>query len=196
MSPQPGQDPDSDVEAMTRIARGDDLALNEIMDRWTPRLDAYLARFLGNESDATDLVQETFVAVYRARFRYRPTAKFSTWVFGIASNLARQKLRWRKRHPEVALDLELEQEETGPVQLDHLAENPSIKMQAKETATTVRSAVMSLPAELREPLVLGVYEELPQAEIAEILGCSTKTVETRLYRARQLLRKRLCDHLK
>lgn len=193
MNQPPGHEGDSDVEAMARLAQGDDLALNEIMDRWTPRLGAYFLRFLGSEGDATDLVQETFVSVYRARFRYRPTAKFSSWIFGIASNLARQKLRWRKRHPEVALELEME--ETSTVQRDQVAEDPSIQMQTKETAAAVRSAVISLPADLREALILGVYEDLSQVEIAEILGCSTKAVETRIYRARQLLRKKLNPHL-
>lgn len=189
MSNQPDREGNCDVESMTRLAQGDDLALNEIMDRWTPRLGAYLLRFLGSENDAADLVQETFVAVYRARFRYRPTAKFSSWIFGIASNLARQKLRWRQRHPEVALELELEK--TNSFRQDHVADDPSTRMQAKETAAAVRAAVISLPAELRETLILGVYENLSQAEIARILGCSTKAVETRLYRARQLLRKEL-----
>jgi RNA polymerase sigma-70 factor, ECF subfamily len=189
MSQWSGSGEDPDVGAMGRLAMGDDLALNEIMDRWTPRLGAYLARFLGSQSDAADLVQETFVAVYRARFRYRPTAGFSSWIFGIASNLARQKLRWRKRHPEVALDLELH--ESGQKPQARTGRDPSIQLQAEETAVAVRSAVMSLPAELREALILGAYEELPQAEIAQILGCSTKAVETRIYRAKQLLRKKL-----
>ena len=189
MSQEPGHAVDADVEAMTRLAHGDDLALNEIMERWTARLGSFLARFLGSENDAAELVQETFVAVYRARMRYRPNGKFSSWIFGIAGNLARQRLRWRKRHPEVALDLEME--ESRPVQPDHFLENPSLKMQGKETAAAVRSAVMALPAELREALILATYEELPQSEIAQILGCSTKAVETRIYRARQLLKKKL-----
>lgn len=193
MSKPADRESDFDVRAMKRLAQGDNSALNEIMERWTPRLGSYLIRFLGSESDATDLVQETFVAVYHAKQRYRPTAKFSSWIFGIASNLARQKLRWRTRHPEFALNLEVE--ECGVVGEDHFSENPSTKMQAQETADAIQAAVTSLPVELREPLILGTYEALPQAEIAKILGCNTKAVETRIYRARQILKKKLLAHL-
>ncbi len=192
--PQAGPSDADDKLAMERLRNSDDLALNEIMGRWTPRLGAYLTRLLGNEADASDILQETFVAVYRSRTRYQPKAKFSTWIFGIASNLARQKLRWRKRHPEVAL--ELESEEPTAIQQDQFAESPSIKVQSYETASIVRSAVLSLPTELREALVLSSYEGLPQADIAKILGCSTKAIETRIYRARQLLRKMLQSYLK
>lgn len=183
-----------DVDAMARLADGDDLALNEIMDRWASRLGAYLVRFLGNATEATDLVQETFVAVYRARAQYRPTARFSSWIFGIASNLARQKLRWRRRHPEVALNLDFEESSFTHCQ-NQLPADPSTELQAGETASAIRSAVLALPPELRKPLVLGIYEEMSQAEIAHILKCSTKAVETRIYRAKQILRKALHKQL-
>ncbi len=179
-------EPDADQELMQRLAAGDDLALNEIMDRWSTRVAAYLARFLGHDTDAMELAQETFVAVYRARARYRPRARFSTWLFGIASNLARQRLRWRSRHPEVTLDLET----TGARELVS-PQTPSLDMESVERAAIVRAAILSLPTDLREVVVLSEYEEMPQAEIAGILACSVKTVETRLYRARQVLRKKL-----
>ena len=99
-----------------------------------------------------------------------------------------------KPHPEVTL--ELESEEPTAIQQDQFSENPSIKMQSYETVGIVRFAVLSLPAELREALVLSSYEGLPQADIAKILGCSTKAVETRIYPARQLLRNMLQSYLK
>lgn len=181
---------DADIQAMQRLILGDDLALTEIMDRWTPRIASYLCRFLGNEQDALDLTQATFVAVYRAREKYRPSARFSTWLFGIASNHARQRLRWRHRHPEVALELE---SESSPSLHPTLVsgQTPSLDMQAAERAAQVRKAVQSLPPDLREAVLLFEYEDLPQAEIAGILKCSVKAVETRLYRARHLLRKQL-----
>lgn len=185
---------DADFEAMARMVEGDDLALNEIMERWTPRLGAFLVRFLGSEGDAVDLVQETFIAVYRAKGRYQPKAKFSTWIFGIASNLARQRQRWRRRHPEVALDLELEGE-LGSDPRFRSFETPSTDLQASERATAVKLAVSALPPDLRGALILNEYEELPHAEIARILHFSTKAVETRIYRARQLLRKSLRENL-
>jgi RNA polymerase sigma-70 factor, ECF subfamily len=85
---------DADSSAMRRLREGEDLALNEIMERWQRRVTSYLLRFTGNETVAIDLAQETFVRVYQSRERYRPQAKFSTWLFAIASNLAREHLRW------------------------------------------------------------------------------------------------------
>jgi hypothetical protein len=93
---------DADSSAMRRLREGEDLALNEIMERWQRRVTSYLLRFTGNETVAIDLAQETFVRVYQARERYRPKAKFSTWLFAIASNLAREHLRWLRRHPRLS----------------------------------------------------------------------------------------------
>lgn len=181
---------DADVVAMGRLAQGDDLALNEIMDRWAARLGFFLTRFVGSEDDASDLVQETFIAVYRSRLRYLPQAKFSTWLFGIASNLGRQRLRWRSRHPEVAFGL-LPDEAVDASPGTGAEVSPSEQIEARERATRVRTAVLSLPEDLREALILSEYEGLPHAESAAILKCSPKAVETRVYRARQILRRKL-----
>src|SRR5437016_675884 len=88
---------------MLRLKGGDDLALNELMGRWQNPLVSFILRYVGNEQDALDLAQESFVHVYESRNRYRPTAKFSTWLFTIASNLCRNLTRWRERHPTVPL---------------------------------------------------------------------------------------------
>ena len=186
--------PDPDVDAMHRLRHGDDLALNEIMDRWTPRVASYLTRYLGNESDALDLTQETFVGVYRARLNYQPKSKFSTWLFGIATNQARQRLRWRRRHPEVAFELEHESaQERNP--LIAASADPGQDVLQNERAAAVRHAVLALPEDLREAMTLFEYEDLSHAEIAAIAKCSTKAVETRLYRARQQLRESLATWL-
>lgn len=189
---QPESDPD--VAAMQRLREGDDLALNEIMDRWTPRIFSYLSRYLGNESDALDLTQETFVGVYNARLGYRPRARFSTWLFGIAANKARQRLRWRIRHPEVALEFEQgSQNETHPSLVSK--SDPGMETLRTEKASAVRAAVMALPDDLRNAVLLSEYEDLSHAEIGAIEKCSSKAVETRLYRARGLLRERLAAWL-
>lgn len=186
--------PDPDVEAMLRLREGDDLALNEIMDRWTVRVASYLTRYLGNEMDALDLAQETFVGVYRARLNYRPKAKFSTWLFGIATNLARQRLRWRRRHPEVALELgpELNREEHPLLVNERTPEQDALQA---ERALAVREAVLALPDDLREAVTLFEYEDMSHAEIAEISHCSPKAIEMRLFRARKQLRESLAPWL-
>ncbi len=185
---------DPDIEAMARLRDGDDLALNEIMDRWSARVGSFLVRYVGNETDAVDLAQETFVGVYRARISYTPKAKFSTWLFGIATNLARQRMRWRRRHPEVALELDHEanrEEHPSLVQ----GRTPGHDVLQTERARAVREAVLALPEDLREAVTLFEYEDLSHAEIASIAGCSAKAVETRLYRARQQLRESLAKWL-
>lgn len=178
-----------DGRDMARLAGGNGAALNDLMDRHGERLFHYLVRCLQDEEDATDLAQEAFVRVYQNREKFDAGQKFSTWLYTIASNLVRDRYRWRSRHPQVSLNAEEGEEETG-LRAGLVAEGqtPDESAQAGERAAAVRKAVGALPKELREPLVLAVYEERPQAEIAAILSCSVKAVETRLYRARQQLR--------
>jgi RNA polymerase sigma-70 factor, ECF subfamily len=184
-----------DREDMAHLSAGHDAALNALMDRHGARLFHYLVRQLNNESDAADLAQETFVRVYHNRTRFDPAQKFSTWLYTIATNLVRDRFRWHKRHPQVSLDAE--REEAGAM-LDTLpaeAASPSEQMAAEERAAEVRKGIASLPDDLRTPLILSEYEDLSHAEIGAILSCSAKAVETRLYRARNHLRKRLAGIL-
>ena len=177
---------------MARLADGHDAALNDLMERHGERLFHYFIRCLQNEDDAADLAQETFVRVYQNRMKFRPDAKFSTWLYTIASNLVRTRYRYRSRHPEVSLDAENDQ--TGRSFRDSLPENsptPSDSLQADERAEAVRRAIAALPEDLRTPLILAEYEERSQAEIGEIVGCTAKAVESRIYRARQQLRRTL-----
>ncbi len=184
--------PDSgeqDVSDMARLNAGHDAALNAIMDRHSERLFHYLIRQLGDETEAADVAQETFARVYLHRARYDPGQKFSTWLYTIATNLVRDRFRWRQRHPQVSLDAENEGTETGlkdSLRADDAT--PDERMQSNERAAAVREAVAALPEELRQPLILAVYQGMSQAEIGAILKCSVKAVETRIYRARQHLR--------
>src|SRR5689334_23453104 len=92
------QDRDQDALDMQRLAAGKDSALNELMARYSQRLFHFLVRELQNESEAADLAEETFVRVYQSRQRFDPSRKFSTWLYAIALNLVRDRLRWRARH--------------------------------------------------------------------------------------------------
>lgn len=177
---------------MARLANGHDDALNDLMERHAQTVFRFLLRMLGNEEDANDLAQETFVRVYRARERYRLEQRFSSWLFTIAANLARNQLRWRSRHPNVPLE---SNPETGQPGLgDTLCaetENPRQASEAAERAHAVRAAVQALPDDLREAIVLCEWEELAVAEAATVLQTTPKAVESRLYRARRLLREGL-----
>ena len=94
----------TDSELMVRLAGGEDLALNTLMDRWSDRVIAFLFRMTGQREAAVDLAQETFVKLYQARGRYKPQGTFSSWLFAIAANLARNHARWKSRHPTVSMD--------------------------------------------------------------------------------------------
>lgn len=185
----PHEDPD--VVAMSRLQGGDDLALNEIMDRWQRRLTSYLIRLTGSETVAVDLAQETFVRVYQNRIRYRPTGAFSTWLFAIASNLARHHIRWRLRHPAFSIDATAGTQHSIAEILPASDPDPRALLEKDERAEAVRDAISDLPPDLREALILFEYEDMSYDQIATIQGCSAKAVETRLYRARGILRKRL-----
>jgi len=177
---------------MARLVGGHDAALNDLMDRHAQAVFRFLCRMLGNEDDANDLAQDTFVRVCRARGSYKPEQKFSTWLFTIAANLARNQLRWRSRHPNVSLDAESEtSEQTLGDTLPSSIATPHQATIATERAEAVRAAVQALPDDMREAIVLCEWEEMAVAEAASVLQSTPKAVESRLYRARKLLRERL-----
>lgn len=183
----------SDPELMLRLAAGDDLALNVLMERWSKSVASFLHKMTGNRDTAVDLAQETFVKLYHARERYRPSGNFSTYLFAIASNLARNHSRWKRRHPSVSMDATLDD---GTPVLPELADphqTPAEAAQAAGKFRAVHEAFLCLSPDLREAMSLFVYEGMGYAEIASISQCSAKAVETRIYRARQLLKERLMD---
>jgi RNA polymerase sigma-70 factor, ECF subfamily len=186
---------DPDILAMSRLREGDDLALNDIMDRWKSRLTGYLIRLTGSEAIAVDLAEETFVRVYGNRFRYRPSGTFSTWLFAIASNLARQHIRWQLRHPTISADAPAGASGSMLESVQAADPDPRARLEGAERAEAVRRAVADLAPDLREALILFTYEEMSYEQIAAIQRCSTKAVETRLYRARAVLRKKLARWL-
>jgi RNA polymerase sigma-70 factor (ECF subfamily) len=177
---------------MERLIAGHDTALNNLMERHATPVFHFLCRMVGNEDDANDLAQETFVRVFRAKESFRTNEKFSTWLFTIAANLARNHFRWRARHPNISLETEIgEAEQTLGGMLPASDPAPNEQALATERATAVRIAVGKLPEDLREAIVLCEWEERSVAEAAAILETTPKAVESRLYRARQILRERL-----
>jgi RNA polymerase sigma-70 factor (ECF subfamily) len=177
---------------MERLAAGHDAALNDLMERHGTPLFHFLSRMVGNEEDANDLAQETFVRVFKSRHSFRRGEKFSTWAYTIAANLARNHFRWRSRHPNISLETETgESEKTLASSLPANDPPPNEQTVAAERATTVREAVSKLPEDLREAIVLCEWEERSVAEAAAILAATPKAIESRLYRARQILRQQL-----
>jgi len=177
-----GDDPDSGLA--DRIQSGDDAALTELMDRYKRPILNFVYRLLGNASEADDVAQEVFVRVYQNIRKFRPgAARFSTWLFQIARNAAIDHLRKRARRREEPLD------NIAP------AAPASRAVEANEIGGRITAVVSELPEDQRTAFVLAEYHGKSYAEIAEIMSCSEKSVESRLYRAKQFLRKQLEDLL-
>lgn len=186
-----GADADGSIELMLRLKAGDDLALRGLMDRWQNPLIAFILRYTGNEQDALDLAQETFIRIYESRTKYQPTAKFSAYLFMIATNLCRNLARWRERHPAISLNAPTESEGALEKALPVNVDTPADSAERHDLANAVREHVQSLPHDLKTVILLFEFQELTHVEIADALGCTPKAVETRLYRARKILRESL-----
>jgi RNA polymerase sigma-70 factor, ECF subfamily len=181
-----------DFACMVRLREGDDLALNELMERWQKPLHSFILRYVGNHADSVELAEETFVRVYHHRSRFNFKSKFSTWLLTIATNLCRHHARWRTRHPTISLDDAARMDEASDEHLFISAdETPSALAGRSELAKLVKEEIEKLPHDLKTVVLLFAYDNLSYAEIAVILGCTPKAIETRIYRVRKLLAKRL-----
>lgn len=179
-----------DRALMQRLQSGDEGALGLLMERWELPTKAVIARLVLNAAEAEDLAQETFVRVWQQRHTFRAGAAVRPWLFAIAINLARNRLRWWRRRPAISLDQWLEEAGVQPQAVassDNDRVGAAVLEQAEEAAA-VRDAIAALPSDQREALVLFEYEQLSHAEIAGIVGATAKAVETRIYRARERLR--------
>jgi RNA polymerase sigma-70 factor (ECF subfamily) len=175
-------DDQSEATLIEQARAGDEAAFEELMRRYKRPVLNFVYRLLGNAEEAEDIAQEVFVRVYQNLRDYSPRTRFSTWLFAVARNAAIDRLRWRKRHPTQPLD-----STPDPVTLIGVAE----EVNAREIGAQVTVAVAALPEDQRTALVLAEYQGLSYAEIAEIMRCSEKSVESRLYRAKHALREKL-----
>lgn len=173
----------NDAELMRRLQAGDEPALAALMERWELPVKSLLGRIVLNTRDAEELAQEAFVRVWTQREKFRVGAEFRPWLFAIAVNLARNRLRWWRRRPEVALE-----EWSGETVGGGRQEQGAGELERKERAAAVRDAVAALPPELREAIVLFEFEQMSHAEIALTVGATPKAIETRIYRAKEKLR--------
>jgi RNA polymerase sigma-70 factor (ECF subfamily) len=177
---------DEDVRRMLAFREGDNDAFDALFRRWAGPLLRYLERMLHDAAGAEDLVQEVFLRVHRARERYRPEARFSTWIFRIATNLALNEMRRpRRRDPHASLDAADGPEPPAP------ATAIDDYVHAKRMAGDVERALRSLPERQRAALWLGAVEGFSYAEVAASLDVSEKAVKALVHRARSSLTSRL-----
>lgn len=189
---------DPDIRLMLRVREDDDAAFAELVDLYQERLITVLRHLVGDAEEAEDLAQEVFLRVYRNRKRYHPRAKFSTWLYTIANNLALNAIRNRKRRSVVSLNLR-DSGPLGPRPAERIAEDsqgqPTDHLAQKELAAVVQEALETLNERQRMAVVLNKFEDMNYAEIAEVMKLSTKAVKSLLSRARENLRARLKDYL-
>lgn len=187
-----GAEPAGDAELMARVALGDEAAFRGLVERHQTAVIGTVARMLGGASDAEDIAQEVFVRVWRSAPRYRPTAKFTTWLFTITRNLVFNECRRRSR----AEFFPMEHADGTPRDFEDAgAEAPSCDLRRRELQDAIDAAMAALPGNQRLALVLRRHESMPYEDIAEVLGTSVPAVKSLLFRARDELRRRLAPWL-
>jgi len=175
-----------DSQIVREYLGGDARAFTELVTRYQTRLLNFVYRTIGDRERAEDLVQEVFVRVYRHLHRFDQTKKFSTWIYTIASNLAKNELRNRSRNPLVLFQSIRKQWEpdTRPLQFEDTSARPDDLYHKRHLRETVEWAVEQLPEHHRVVFVLRELEGKSYEEIAEITGCNLGTVKSRLNRSR------------
>lgn len=181
----------SDEALMAALQRGEDQALAALMSRWELGVKSFLLRLGVPSADVEDVAQEAFVRLYEKRANYRLGAAFKPWILTIAGNLGRNRLRWRFRRREDSIEAMAVDRPEGFDMADSSARSGSVVAEHDGMAGEVRSAVDALPNNLRQAVLCVEFEEMSHQEAAQVMGCSSKAVETRLYRARQMLRSTL-----
>jgi RNA polymerase sigma-70 factor (ECF subfamily) len=189
---------DPDTRLMIRVRDEEEGAFEELVEKYQNRLVGIMHHLVGSAEEAEDLAQEVFLRVYRNRKKYRARAKFSTWLFTIANNLALNALRTRQRKPVVPLNVS-DSGPLGPRPAEQLvrdrANQPVQRVQQQELAAMVRRALETLNERQRIAVLLNKFEEMNYQEIAEVMGLSTKAVKSLLSRARTNLRAILKDYI-
>jgi RNA polymerase sigma-70 factor (ECF subfamily) len=179
----------TDEQLVEDCLGGDVSAFDVLVDRWQRKIRGAAYRIVGSEEDAQDICQEAFLKAFRGLPSFKREARFSSWLYQIALNLSRDRLRRRKTRSWISLD---DAEETHPGRVAAAMGGPADDwVESREIQRLVALAVADLPDEQREVVVLKEYQGLTFPEIAEIQGVPLSTVKTRLYRGLSVLRERL-----
>jgi len=183
----------ADEDLARRAAAGDESAFEDLVSRYESRAYRLAARLLGREEDAPDVLQEAFLGVYRHLPAFRGDARFSTWLFRIVTNAALMHRRARRRRPAESLDALLPRFDADgrhaaePAELEAAA-HVEERLDRAALADRARAGLSDLPEMYRVAFVLRDLEEMPSAEVAELLGVGADVVRQRVHRARLMLR--------
>lgn len=190
------QDPDTKV--MVQFTEGDDSSFDILLEKYQKPIINMIYRIVKDRIIAEDLAQEVFLKVYMSRESYKPRAKFSTWIYKIALNNSLNHLRYLRRHRALSLDSVISTDEDSVhVQVkDNSSSTACEDLQKSELHEKIKEAVDSLPEKQRLAVILSKFQELPQKDISEVLGCSVMAVKLHLYRARITLKEKLSGYIK
>ena len=188
---------DPDIRLMLSVRDDDAVAFAVLVERFQHRLVAVMHHLVGSADEAEDLAQEVFLRVYRTRKKYTPKAKFSTWLFTIANNLALNSLRDRKRRPVLPLAVrDSGAQGVRPGDPNGARDEPPTQhLQQQELADIIRYALDGLNERQRVAIVLNTFEDMNYADIADVMGLTTKAVKSLLSRARAKLREALQGYI-
>jgi len=182
----------SDEDLMARVAEDDERAFTELVRRFQGRVMNLVSRVLNDRNCADDLAQEVFVRVFVHRRNYRRGSKFSTWLFTIAANLAKNEIRRRvRRRNWFSLDALTEMLNDSIIQLADPTEGSEAGLEREQLQGEVGRAIATVPEKYRLALVLRDIEGLSYEEIAEVIGVPGGTVRSRINRARSMLKRKL-----
>ena len=188
--------PTSDNSLVREFISGNDAAFTQLVTRYKDPLTNYLNMMIGDYDTAVDLCQETFLRVYRNIHRYSNLYQFSTWIYRIATNLAIDEMRYRKRRGQVFYknvwgNRKSADNEAPEFEITDVRRGPRDEMLRKESRQVLGDAIRSLPEKYRTAFIMKEVQELPYDIIASVLNCSAGTIKSRLHRARELLQRKL-----
>ncbi len=192
--------PQTDNNLVREFIAGNDAAFTVLVTKYKDPLTNYLNVMVGNYDVAADLAQETFFRVYRNISRYSNIYQFSTWLYRIATNLAIDEMRYRKRRGQVFYNNVWDSSRTNEtdrpeLQISDVRRGPRDEFLRKESNQILGDAIRSLPEKYRIAFIMKEVQELPYETIAQVLKCSTGTIKSRLHRARELLQRKLEHYL-
>jgi RNA polymerase sigma-70 factor, ECF subfamily len=188
--------PTSDNSLVREFISGNDAAFGHLVSRYKDAITNYLNMMVADYDTAVDLCQETFLRVYRNIHRYSNLYQFSTWIYRIATNLAIDEMRYRKRRGSVFYrniwgNRKPTDKEAPEFEIMDVRRGPRDEVLRKESSQVLGDAIRSLPEKYRTAFIMKEVQELPYDTIAKALNCSAGTIKSRLHRARELLQRKL-----